>query len=347
MTTENRGPSIYQKVALITGITGQDGSYLAEFLLAKGYRVHGLVRRSSTLSRSRIDHLFDRDKSDIEDQHLQLHYGDLNDSGGVLSLLLRIKPDEIYNLGAQAHVKVSFEMPEYTGEVTGLGALRIFEAVREAGIFPRIFQAGSSEMFGKVQMSPQNEETPFQPRSPYGAAKLYSHWMGVSYREAYGLFIANGLLYNHESPRRGENFVTRKISLAAAAIKFGLQTSLTLGNIESKRDWGWTEDYVEAMWLMLQHETPDDFVIATGEAHSVREFCEIAFDHVGLDWKEYVKTDAKLLRPADAEMLIGDSSKAKRLLGWNPKVDFKGLVTSMVDADLARLKGPGPEKSWN
>lgn len=325
------------KRALLTGVTGQDGSYLAELLLEKGYEVHGIVRRSSALNRTRIDHLFDRSQTDSQKQKLILHYGDLNDSSSLRSILTKAQPDEIYNLGAQSHVKVSFEIPEYTGEVTGLGTLRLLEAVRDSALKPRIYQAGSSEMFGKVQETPQRESTPFYPRSPYGAAKLYAHWIAVNYRESYDLFISNGILFNHESPRRGENFVTRKITLGVAAIKLGLQHDLVLGNLDAKRDWGYTKDYVEGMWRMLQHATPEDFVLATGETHSVREFCEIAFAHAGLEWQKYVRTDAKFLRPAEVDFLIGDASKAKRLLGWQPTTRFEDLVKLMVDADLAYL----------
>jgi GDPmannose 4,6-dehydratase len=253
------------------------------------------------------------------------------------SVITKVQPTEIYNLGAQSHVKVSFEIPEYTGEVTGLGTLRLFEAIRDSGLKPKIYQAGSSEMFGKVVEVPQKETTPFYPRSPYGVAKLYSHWIGVNYRESYGLFISNGILFNHESPRRGENFVTRKITLGAAAIKLGLQRELVLGNLDAKRDWGYTKDYVEAMWLMLQQDQPDDFVIATNETHSVREFCEVAFSHVGLDWKQHVRTDQQFLRPAEVDLLIGDYSKAERTLGWRPRTKFADLVKVMVESDLALL----------
>ncbi len=326
-----------KNVALITGITGQDGSYLAEFLLSKGYEVHGIVRRSSTINRSRIDHLFDRDKTNSDKQELHLHYGDLNDSSSLRSIITKVQPTEIYNLGAQSHVKVSFEIPEYTGDVTGIGTLRLLEAIRDSGLKPRVYQAGSSEMYGKVQEIPQKETTPFYPRSPYGVAKLYSHWIGVNYRESYDLFISNGILFNHESPRRGENFVTRKITLGVAAIKLGLQHDLVLGNLDAKRDWGYAKDYVEAMWAILQHDVPDDFVIATNETHTVQEFCELAFSHVGLDWKKYVKTDPKFLRPAEVDLLIGDYSKAKKLLGWEPRTKFTDLVKLMVDSDLQLL----------
>lgn len=325
------------KVALITGITGQDGSYLSEFLLSKGYEVHGLVRRASTFNRSRIDHLFERGEDGGSGHRLHLHYGDLADSSSLRALITKIKPDEIYNLGAQSHVKISFDMPEYTGEVTGIGTLRLLEAVRDSGLKPRIYQAGSSEMFGKVMEIPQKETTPFYPRSPYGVAKVYSHWIGVNYREAYDLYVANGILFNHESPRRGENFVSRKITLGVAAIKLGLQKELVLGNLEAKRDWGYAKDYVEAMWMILQNDTPDDFVIATNETHTVREFCEKAFGYVGLDYKKFVRTDPKFFRPAEVDLLIGDYSKAKRILGWEPRTTFDDLVKIMVDADLQFL----------
>ena len=325
------------KVALITGITGQDGSYLSEFLLEKGYDVHGLVRRASTFNRSRIDHLFQRSEFGGSGHKLHLHYGDLTDSSSLRALITKIRPDEVYNLGAQSHVKVSFEVPEYTGEVTGLGTLRLLEAIRDSGLKPKIYQAGSSEMYGKVVEIPQSESTPFYPRSPYGVAKVYAHWIAVNYREAYDLFISNGILFNHESPRRGENFVTRKITLGVAAIKLGLQKDLVLGNLDAKRDWGFAKDYVEAMWKILQHNEPDDFVIATNSTHTVREFCEKAFAHVGLDYREFVKTDPKFLRPTEVDLLIGDHGKAKRVLGWEPRTSFDDLVKLMVDADLRLL----------
>ncbi len=325
------------KVALITGITGQDGSYLSELLLEKGYEVHGLVRRASTFNRSRIDHLFDRSESD-ENQKLHLHYGDLTDSSSLRALITKIQPTEVYNLGAQSHVKVSFEVPEYTGDVTGLGTLRLLEAIRDSGLKPRIYQAGSSEMYGKVMEIPQRETTPFYPRSPYGVAKVYSHWIAVNYREAYDMFVSNGILFNHESPRRGENFVSRKITLGVAAIKLGLQEELVLGNLEAKRDWGFAKDYVEAMWMMLQHKTPDDFVVATGETHTVREFCEKTFAHVGLDYKKYVRTDAKFFRPTEVDLLIGDPAKAQKELGWKPRTTFDELVRLMIDSDLKLLE---------
>jgi GDPmannose 4,6-dehydratase len=324
------------KKALITGITGQDGSYLTELLLEKGYEVHGLVRRTSTLSnRARIDEIL-YDPS-VPTKNLHLHYGDLGDSLSLVRLLTRIKPDEIYHLGAQSHVAVSFEMPDFTADITGMGTLRLFEAVRETGVKSKIYQAGSSEMFGKVQEIPQVETTPFYPRSPYGVSKVFSHWMAVNYREAYNMFISNGILFNHESPRRGENFVTRKITLGVAAIKLGLQNSLHLGNLDAKRDWGYAKDYVEAMWLMLQQDEPDDFVIATGEQHSVREFCELAFARADLDYKRYVKTDERYLRPTEVETLLGNPAKAKSKLGWSNKTSFPELVNLMVDSDLEML----------
>jgi len=313
------------KKALITGITGQDGSYLAELLLEKGYEVHGLVRRSSSFNTWRIDHVRDQ---------LVLHYGDLVDSNSLARALEALQPDEIYNLAAQSHVKVSFEMPEYTTDVTALGVLRLLDAVRDLGIKARVYQAGSSEMFGLVQENPQTEKTPFHPRSPYGVSKLYGHWLAINYRESYGMHISNGILFNHESPRRGENFVTRKITMAVAAIKQGREKELKLGNLDAKRDWGYAKDYVEAMWRILQQEKPEDYVIATGETHSVREFCEEAFGAVGLDWKDFVKVDAKYFRPAEVDILLGDPSKARRELGWTPKVTFKQLAKLMVEADL-------------
>lgn len=330
------------KTAFITGITGQDGSYLAEFLIEKGYKVHGLVRRASTFNRQRIDHFFNvdmlRNLSPQDGPSLTLHYGDMDDPASLLRVLAEIKPDEIYNLAAQSHVKVSFDMPVYTAGVVGLGTLRLLDAVRSLGLQSRIYQAGSSEMFGKVQEVPQKESTPFYPRSPYAAAKVFAHWIGVNYREAYGMFISNGILFNHESPRRGENFVTRKITLGAARIKLGLQKKLVLGNLEAKRDWGYAKDYVEAMWLMLQQDRPDDFVIATGETHSVREFCEEAFGCLGLNWKDYVETSPKYFRPTEVDLLVGDPSKAKKVLGWEPRTSFKSLVHLMVQEDLKSLK---------
>jgi GDPmannose 4,6-dehydratase len=329
------------KKALITGITGQDGSYLAEFLLGKGYEVHGIIRRSSSFNTGRIDTLYQ--DPHLPDVRLRLVYGDLNDASSLNTILRTIQPDEIYNLGAQSHVRVSFEIPEYTAEVTGVGTIRLLEAIRESGQKPKFYQASSSEMFGKVQEIPQRETTPFYPRSPYGAAKLYAHWITVNYREAYNLFACSGILFNHESPRRGETFVTRKITKAAARIKLGLQHDLYLGNLDAKRDWGYAGDYVEAMWLMLQQPQPDDYVIATGETHTVREFLDVAFSHLGLDWQQYVKIDPKYYRPTEVDLLIGDASKAKKQLQWEPKVRFQELARMMVEADLEaereRLEG--------
>lgn len=321
------------KKALITGITGQDGSYLAEILLAKGYEVHGVIRRASTFNTGRIDHLY-KDPH-VNGVHLFLHYGDIADSTNLIKLLYRIQPEEVYHLAAQSHVRVSFDIPEYTGDVTALSTIRILEAIRETGTNAKFYQASSSEMFGRVQEVPQNEKTPFYPRSPYGVAKVYSHWATVNYRESYDLFACCGILFNHESPRRGETFVTRKITRAVARIKAGLQKKLYLGNLDAKRDWGYAKEYVEAMWLMLQQDKPDDYVIATGETHSVREFLEKAFSHVGLNWQDYVELDPKYLRPAEVDLLIGDPSKAKKELGWKCKVTFNELVSLMVDADMA------------
>lgn len=323
------------KRALITGIAGQDGSYLGELLMAKGYEVHGMVRRSSSMNRGRIDHMFMR--SGTESVH-RLHYGDLTDASSVNRLLREVKPDEIYNLGAQSHVKVSFDVPEYTAETAGLGTLRLLEAIRESGLEPRFYQAGSSEMFGKVVETPQRETTPFYPRSPYAVAKVYAHWITVNYREAYGMYACNGILFNHESPRRGEAFVTRKITRGVAAIKLGLTKTLALGNLDAKRDWGYAKDYVEAMWRMLQQDAPGDYVVATGETHTVREFCEAAFAHVGLNWKDHVIIDPHYFRPTEVDLLIGDATKAERQLGWKPTVKFDGLVKLMVDADLEAMK---------
>ena len=321
--------------ALISGITGQDGSYLAELLLDKGYEVFGIVRRSSSLNRGRIDPIFEiRPAGDRR----ALRYGDLCDASSINRLLREIKPHEIYNLGAQSHVQVSFEIPEYTAETVGLGTLRLLEGVRESGITPKFYQAGSSEMFGLVRETPQKETTPFYPRSPYGAAKVYAHWSAVNYREAYGMFVCNGILFNHESPRRGENFVTRKITRGVAAIKLGLQKRLALGNLDAKRDWGYAKDYVRAMWQMMQLEKPDDYVIATGETHTVREFCELAFAHVDLDYREHIFVDDKYFRPTEVDVLLGDASKAHKRFGWEPTVAFADLVRLMVDADLALLQ---------
>ncbi len=321
--------------ALITGITGQDGSYLAEFLLDKGYEVHGIIRRASSFNTARIDHLYNDPQ--IYGVRLFLHYGDIADSTNLIKLLYRIQPEEVYHLASQSHVRVSFDIPEYTGDVTALSTVRILEAIRETGVKSKFYQASSSEMFGKVQESPQNEATPFYPRSPYAAAKVYAHWMTVNYRESYGLFTASGILFNHESPRRGETFVTRKITRAAARIRAGLQEKLLLGNLDARRDWGYAKEYVEAMWLMLQQDEPDDFVIATGETHSVREFLAEAFACVDLDWHDHVELDEKYLRPAEVDYLIGDASKAKCAFGWEPKVTFKELVRLMVEADVAQI----------
>jgi GDPmannose 4,6-dehydratase len=323
------------KKALITGITGQDGSYLVELLLAKGYEVHGVIRRSSTFNTSRIDHLYT--DPTVYSKRLFLHFGDLADSVQMVKLLYELQPDEIYNLGAQSHVRVSFDIPEYTGDVVGVGAVRILEAIREAGLVKkcRFYQASSSEMFGKVQEVPQTEKTPFCPRSPYGCAKMYAYWLTVNYRESYNLHASNGILFNHESPRRGETFVTRKITRAVGRIKAGIQDSLVLGNLDAKRDWGYAKEYVEMMWMMLQQDQPDDYVVGTNETHSVKEFCEVAFARVGLDWQKYVKYDARYERPAEVDLLIGDPAKAKKQLGWEPKVRFKELVEIMVDHDLA------------
>lgn len=321
------------KKALITGITGQDGSYLAEFLLSKGYEVHGIIRRASTFNTERIDHIYNDPHE--KNSRLFLHYGDLSDGGQITNLLYNIKPDEIYNLAAQSHVRVSFDLPEYTGDISGLGATRLLEAVRKSGYKTKIYQASSSEMFGG-SLPPQNEDTPFRPRSPYAIAKVYAYWMILNYREAYNIFACNGILFNHESPRRGETFVTRKITRALARIKLGLQDQLYLGNLEAKRDWGYAKDYVEAMWLMLQQDEPEDFVIATGEAHSVKEFLDEAFNYAGLDWKKYVEIDPRYFRPTEVDILIGDSRKAQKKLGWKPKVRFKELVKLMVDADMQK-----------
>jgi len=320
------------KKALITGITGQDGSYLAELLLSKDYEVHGIIRRASTFNTERIDHLY-------QDPHINgvglfLHYGDIADSTNLIKLLYRIQPDEIYHLGAQSHVRVSFDIPEYTGDVTGLGTVRILEAIRETGLKAKFYQASSSEMYGKVQEVPQREATPFYPRSPYGAAKVYSYWVTVNYRESYGIFACNGILFNHESPRRGETFVSRKVTRAASRIKAGLEDKVYLGNLDAKRDWGYAKEYVEAMWLMLQQDEPDDYVVATGETHSVRELLQEAFSYAGLDWRKHLAIDDRYYRPAEVDLLIGDPSKAKRKLGWEAKTKFKDLVRLMIDADM-------------
>ncbi len=332
-----KGPQPLKK-ALITGITGQDGSYLAELLLEKGYEVHGIIRRASTFNTGRIDHLY-KDPH-VHGVRLFLHYGDIADSTNLIKLLYRIQPDEVYNLAAQSHVRVSFDIPEYTADVTGLGAVRILEAIRETGLKARFYQASSSEMFGKVQEVPQRETTPFYPRSPYGAAKVFAHWATVNFRESYGMFACSGILFNHESPRRGETFVTRKITRAVAQIKAGLEDKLYLGNLEARRDWGYAKEYVEAMWLMLQQDEPDDYVIATGETHSVREFLDEAFGCARLDWRKYVEIDPKYYRPAEVDLLIGDAGKARDMLGWAPKTTFRELVRLMVEADT-RLQVTG------
>ena len=335
--------------ALITGITGQDGSYLAELLLEKGYEVHGMIRRSSSLRRERIDHFIDTIPAAAK--KLKLHYGDLADTMSMVRLVREVQPHEVYNLAAQSHVRVSFEQASYTADVTAVGVLRLLEAVRDfqesSGQQVRFYQASSSELFGKVRETPQRETTPFYPRSPYGVAKLYGHWITINYRESYGLHASSGILFNHESPRRGENFVTRKVTRAAARIKLGLQQQLALGNLEARRDWGFAGDYVEAMWLMLQQDTPDDYVIATGETHSVRELCETAFRHVGLDYRDFVVHDRRLERPAEVDLLVGDAGKAREKLDWKPRVSFAELIAMMVNADLElaereRSQPPGP-----
>jgi GDPmannose 4,6-dehydratase len=323
------------KKALITGVTGQDGSYLAELLLAKGYEVHGLIRRCSSFNTGRLDAIYQ--DPHVERNRLVLHYGDLADASALARLIGKIEPEEIYNLAAQSHVRVSFDNAEYTSDITGTGTVRLLEAVRESGIRPRFYQASSSEMFGKALEIPQTERTPFYPRSPYGCAKVFSYWLTVNYRESYGLHACNGILFNHESPRRGETFVTRKITRAVAHIKAGLQKKLFLGNLEAKRDWGYAKEYVEAMWLMLQQENADDFVIATNETYSVRDFLDVAFSHAGLDWTEFVEIDARYHRPAEVDLLIGNYSKAKRQLGWEPRTRFADLARLMVDADVELL----------
>ena len=324
------------KKALITGITGQDGSYLAELLLSKGYEVHGVIRRASTFNTGRLEPIY-------SDPHagrtrLSLHYGDLSDASALARLIGKVQPDEVYNLAAQSHVRVSFDSPEYTTDITATGTVRLLEAIRETGVKPRFYQASSSEMFGKVREIPQKETTPFYPRSPYGCAKVYSYWIAVNYREAYGMHINNGILFNHESPRRGETFVTRKITRAVAHILAGLEDKLYLGNLDAKRDWGYAKEYVEAMWLMLQQADADDYVIATNETHSIREFLDFAFGHVGLEWEKYVEVDPRYYRPTEVDLLMGDYSKAKRRFGWEPKTKFADLVKLMVDADVKLLK---------
>ena len=328
-----------KKKALVTGITGQDGSYLVELLLREGYEVHGIIRRASTFNTKRIDHIY-------QDPHLNgvdmfLHYGDMTDGSALARLLAKVEPDEVYNLAAQSHVRVSFDIPEYTGDVVGLGATRLLEAIRDVGLSPRYYQASSSELYGKVQEVPQTETTPFYPRSPYAAAKLYAYWMTVNYREAYDLYACNGILFNHESERRGETFVTRKISRAAAAIKLGLQEKLYLGNLEARRDWGYAPDYVRAMWMMLQADTPDDYVVATGETHSVREFVDVAFSQLGLSYQDYVEIDPRYFRPTEVDLLIGDPTKARDTLGWEPEVSFEQLVDIMVKSDYDALSQKG------
>jgi GDPmannose 4,6-dehydratase len=322
------------KRALITGVTGQDGSYLVELLLEKGYEVHGLIRRASTFNTHRLDPIY-RDPHEAG-VHFFMHYGDLSDSGSLVNLIRDLEPDEIYHLGAQSHVKVSFEIPEYTADATAMGTVRMLEAIRASGVSTRFYQAGSSEMFGSSP-PPQNEETPFHPRSPYAVAKVMAHWATVNYREAYGMFGCNGILHNHESPRRGETFVTRKITRAVARIKSGMQDKVFLGNLDSRRDWGYAPEYVEAMWLMLQQDEPDDFVIATGESHTVREFCELAFAHAGLDWEPHVEIDPHYYRPAEVNHLLGDPTKVRTKLGWSARTTFEELARLMVDADIQLL----------
>ncbi len=333
------------KRALITGITGQDGSYLSELLLAKGYEVHGIIRRTSTINTDRLDHMYQ--DPHLPETKLFLHYGDLTDGTTLGRILEAVQPHEVFNLGAQSHVRVSFDSPEYTVDAVGMGTLRLLEALRDYQQRNdqeiRFYQAGSSEMYGLVQAVPQNEDTPFYPRSPYACAKVYAHWQTINYRESYKLFACNGILFNHESPRRGETFVTRKITRAIARIVAGQQKKLYLGNLDSKRDWGYAKDYVEAMWLMLQQDEPDDYVVSTGETHSVREFLEEAFTYVNLKWDDYVEIDPRYFRPAEVDLLLGDSTKAKQKLGWEPKVTFKGLVELMVDADLSALGLPNPK----
>ena len=324
------------KKALITGITGQDGSYLAELLLEKGYEVHGIIRRSSSFNTSRIDHLYQ--DPHVNGVRLFLHYGDMADSSNLMRIVHEIDPDEVYNLAAQSHVRVSFDSPEFTGDVDALGTMRLLEAIRLTGVKTRFYQASTSELYGKVQEVPQKETTPFYPRSPYGVAKLYSFWAVKNYREAYGLHASNGILFNHESPRRGETFVTRKITRAASRIKLGLQQELFMGNVDVLRDWGFAGDYVEGMWRMLQQDKPDDYVLATGEMHSVKELLAEAFGYVGLDWEKYVRHDSRYDRPSEVEQLLGDPTKAKTVLGWEPKVTFKELVKMMMDADLELAK---------
>jgi GDPmannose 4,6-dehydratase len=324
------------KKALITGITGQDGSYLAELLLSKGYEVHGIIRRASVFTTQRLDHIYT--DPHVNKTALKLYYGDMGDASALSRLIRRIQPEEIYNLAAQSHVRVSFDSPEYTADVTGTGTLRLLETIRESGIQTRFYQASSSEMYGKVLEIPQKESTPFYPRSPYGCAKVFAYWITVNYRESYGMHASNGILFNHESPRRGATFVTRKITRAVAQIKAGLQKKLFLGNLDAKRDWGYAKEFVEAMWLMLQQDKPDDYVVATGETHSVREFLDVAFGHVDLDWRKFVEMDPAYCRPTEVDILIGDASKARKQLNWQPKTKFEELVKLMVDADIQLLK---------
>src|SRR5207245_2061232 len=333
------------KTALITGITGKDDSFLTELRLDRGYEVYGIIRLSSSFTTDRIDHLY-------QDPHekgtrLRLVYGDLNDSSSLNTILRQVQPDEIYNLGAQSHVRVSFDIPEYTGEVTGLGTVRFLEAIREIGIRPKFYQASSSELYGKVAETPQTETTPFHPRSPYGCAKAYAYHITVNYRESYGMFASNGILFNHESERRGETFVSRKITRAATRIKLGLQEKLYMGNLDARRDWGYARDYVEAMWMIMNADEPDDFVIATGETHSVREFIEQTFEYLDLDWQQYVEIDPRYFRPAEVDLLLGDASKARTKLGWEPRVSFDGLVRLMVDHDLAVAKNEDESRQLN
>ena len=330
------------KKALVTGITGQDGSYLAELLISKGYTVYGIIRRSSSFNTGRIDHIY-QDPHDTRPK-MRLVYGDLNDASSLNKVIRTVQPDEIYHLGAQSHVRVSFDIPEYTGEITGLGTVRLLEAIREAGVQTKFYQASSSEMFGNAP-PPQNEQTPLHPRSPYAAAKVYAHWMTVNYREGYDLFACNGILFNHESPRRGATFVSRKITKAAARIKLGLQEKLFLGNLDAKRDWGYAADYMEAVWLMLQQKEADDYVIATGETHSVRDFLDETFGYIDLDWTRYVEIDPRYYRPTEVDVLLGDASKARTKLGWQPKVRFRDLVRMMVDADLHAESGRASDPS--
>ena len=325
-----------KKVALVTGITGQDGSYLTELLLSKGYNVHGIVRRSSSFNTGRIDHLYQ--DPHLRGSRLRLIFGDLTDGSSLNQILKTVKPAEIYNLAAQSHVRVSFDIPEYTAEVTALGTIRLLEAIRESKIETKYYQASSSEMFGKARETPQTEKTPFHPRSPYAVAKVYAHWITVNYRESYDIFACNGILFNHESPRRGRTFVTRKIAEGAVRIKLGMQDKLFLGNLDAKRDWGYAGDYVEAMWLMLQQPKPDDYIIATGKNYSVREFLDEAFRYLDLDWNKYVEIDPRYFRPSEVDSLLGDASKARNILGWKPKVNFKQLVQMMVDAEMERHK---------